>query len=89
VNFKEREEFLKAWLRVGHELGFYKKPYDDYHWTPGNFGRDELSYRTLMHIKTGGPELCDALVESFPNGYSGHAVSPKPMERFLEAINAV
>ena len=69
IDFTKREEFLKTWIRVMKEEGFYKesweiKPGNDF----GRFGRKQLTYQLIQEIRTAGPRVGQKIAEALPWG---------------------
>ncbi len=84
VDFMRKEKFLKEWIAVMKETGFYKKTAtmgrgSDY----GRHGRKELTYRLLMTLRHGESDLTHKIVDALPYGI-GRSVSDKHATQFLE-----
>jgi len=85
VDFAAKAEFLAEWGAALVRLGFHQGTEVDYVNCGGRFGRKELSYRMLMALKKGGPELGAALREALPHGV-GRSVSDAEAARFLAYV---
>ena len=68
VDFAEKERFLSGWSAAMIGTGLFCGERMGYANSGGRIGRKELSYRMLMRIKRGGPELTKALLDALPYG---------------------
>ena len=84
VDFVEKAKFLESWTAGLFREGFRRGDKAiEYKTARGRFGRKELSYKMLMMLKKGGPELTDRLLNALPKGI-GRSVSDEEAERFLQ-----
>jgi radical SAM superfamily enzyme YgiQ (UPF0313 family) len=83
IDFKAKDEFLRRWFQALYENGFMVSPDMDYKTAGGRIGRKENSYKLLMALKRGGPELTDKLINVFPNGVSRSILDDEAL-KFLE-----
>jgi hypothetical protein len=82
VDFEAKDAFLEEWSTHMVRLGLFKGAHMGYANSVGRLGRKEESYRMLMELKRGGPELADKLKYALPNGV-GRSISPKAATKFL------
>lgn len=86
VGFAEKHEFLHEWVKVMKKVGFYNPRRNKPIWYGSDYGKHgckELSYKMLMEIKHGGPDITRKLVDVFPKGI-GRSISDAQARRFLE-----
>lgn len=83
VDFVKKDEFLKMWIAANVKNRFMKHEEIDYKNSGGRIGRKEHSYRLLMALKNGGPELTDKIIYSMKKGI-GRSISDVEALRFLE-----
>lgn len=83
VDFEKKADFVRGWSDAMIRNGFFQGDKMDYVNSSGHIGRKELSYRMLMALKRGGPELREALLLALPNGV-GRSISDAEATRFLE-----
>jgi len=82
VDFSSKDKFLKQWTAGLKKHGFHFGDDITYKNSGGRFGRKENSYRLLMSLKNGGPELTDRLLYTFKNGVS-RSISDDEANLFL------
>jgi hypothetical protein len=85
VDFGEKDKFLAMWTAGLIKEGFHHGTSIEYKNAGGRLGRKELSYKMLMMLKRGGPELTEGLINALPNGI-GRSVSDAEAVRFLEYV---
>jgi hypothetical protein len=83
VDFDAKKEFVIRWATVLQDNGFIKdaKRFIEYNCF-GRCGQTETTYRLLMALKRGGPELTDVLINGIRRGLKSY-VKPQIAERFL------
>jgi len=87
VNFSEKDEFLKQWALALQKHGFHKgKGEITYKNSKGRFGRKEKSYLLLMKLREAGPEITEAIINSFTHGI-GRSIKDADADKFLRRCN--
>lgn len=84
VDFVAKRRFIKEWIAVMKETGFYKADAVMGRGTDfGRHGRKELTYRLLMTLRHADSTLTPKIVDALPYGI-GRSVSDKHALQFLE-----
>ena len=82
VDFKEKDIFLNKWVNALKINGYTGNKKITYINGKGRLGRKELTYKMLMILKNGGPELTDKILFSLPNGI-GRSIKDDQALKFL------
>ncbi len=85
VDFTEKDQFLERWSEALIKANLVKAQKLTYGNCKGRFGRKKESYKLLMALKKHGPEITEAIVNTFPNGV-GRSIPLKKSSQFLAAI---
>ena len=88
VDFEQRTAFKIQWAKEMHSSGLFKKLYlDDLNKVPGIWGKEETTYRLLMHLKRGGQRVGEIARQVFKNGVT-RSPSMAQKLRFLTELEA-
>lgn len=83
VDFDKKHEFLHKWGEALIRFGYHQGTSVWYGNCGGRFGRKPASYRLLMALKKGGPELTEKLIKVYPKGV-GRTIKDEVAGRFFK-----